>query len=339
MGALSLPELQSLQDDYAQVSMVAGMNPHYVEKMDLEKGALLLGQMSEEMGAALLAPTCAAELLDDLEYLGDVPETLLDDLVLRQKANEVARQIDQITEVDAIPILCGFVGGLDLDRLDKRDKLADIITEKVAILSVHKIIELVAKNGGSVEYELPEQVTTYIETIRNIKGVMYLLASISETHKILEFPLQGVVNADTKWTGQDEMEEVVKIEEESHLASQVFRIITNDNSQFKRAIKTSQVWAKEGLDESKVPRLTKEQVARFLKIGVRYFTWYSLLDEKWTGEAEDKYFDNFQVLLNTFRDTENPNYLGNTIPRTFNDSIANELAFADTRLFTEETEN
>jgi hypothetical protein len=339
MGALTIPELETLHDDFAQVSMVAGMSPHYVEKMDFEMAIPSLEPMSEEMGAALLAPICAAELLDDLGYSGEIPDTLLDDLVLRQKANEVARQIDQITDVDAIPVLSRFVGGLDLDQLGKRETVADMITEKVAILAVHKIVELVGKNAGSVEYDLPEQVTNYIETIKEIKLVMYKLSFLAETHKILEYPLSDVVDADAKWKGQEEMEAVVKKQEELALAGQIFRIVAGDDGQLRRGVSYSQLWAKEGLDDNNVYHLTKEQTIRFLKIGARYFTWYSLLDEKWTGEAEYNYHNDFLEFLNVMNDPQNPNYCGKLIPKYVNDSIVKELEFAYPRMFEDDDEN
>ena len=341
MGPSSFQEFDRLQENFAQASMEATAKPQSFEKVEIAtknaKGGrkinILTRNVSEDQARSFLVPQKASELLSKQPNLKNVPPSLQSERVLRENAHDVAKRIEQVDDITLIPILNRFIAGLDLDKLGRSDLVADRIGEKISILSLHKVIELIGKNDGTLELDLPEQVTSYFEVIRRIKNLTNRLSDLSKSEPTLTNTMESCVNGNEKWQNQDKMEEVVKEQEESFLASQLFRNLAGSNNYLKRAIQYSQLWEQEGLSLENVYHLSNEEITTYLQMGVRYFAWYTLLDNRWEGDSEDNYFDDFQAFLNTFTDSEDPNFLGKLIPQEFHQSLKSELTATKDALF------
>lgn len=341
MSPKSVGEMELMLEQFSMADTRLGSTPHYIDRSEAYRESAKLTkrkggsptEVSETLGAVYLAPRKASILLRQMPAFDDVPKTLDGEKNLRRSAHELAQEIIAVDDPNMIPILSRFIGGLDIDRLNQRDIVSEAITEKVAILSLYKIIELVGKNKGKVDCELPDQAKEYIETIRRVKEMAYSLEELAESNQVLNRPMDEVVSGDEKWAEQDAMEAVIKKQQETQLGGRVFQIAAGVGHYLRRAIQYSQMWEKEGLSPDEIYHLTGEQIDNLVKVGARYFSWYSLLDDQWIGEAETNYDDDFQAFTRIFIDKDDPNFIGNLIPPETLQSVRTELEAVDKALF------
>lgn len=341
MSPLSVQEIEGLRNDFAQLDINAGMKPHYLEREEATRETIRRAKamdftdtkMSETMAGAYLAPEKASRLLEYRPYMGNVPDSMENEVNLRLRANEVAWQIHLLDDPKVVPALFDFVREIDIDNLDRQDTVSGAIVEKVAIVGLHKIIELMGKDGAQIEMELPKSVSRYIDTITRIKSTLASLEELAAVCPVLEASLQEAARPDEKWQGQNQMEKVLKDKKYLELGYQVFNVIVGSESVLKGAIKYSRRWEKEGLSTDGIYHLREEEVIRLVQLGVRYFSWYTLLDEQWTGEFEENYVEDFESFAKVFTDKNDPNYLGNLISEELHKSICGELERADQAIF------
>lgn len=329
------------QEKLEQLTMDARSAPVFLDRRTALRQAIEEGKnfifspteskmMSVEQSGLRLAPKTALELLKQTPDFDHMPKSLEKTITLRTKAQAVAQQIMEVNSLETIPTLSMFLNGINLDEVNQSELVTDAITEKIALLSLYKIIELMMQLGKPKQIDLPEQVKDYILIVGKARMLACQLEAASEEYGVLLQPMKKTVSADGPWIGQDKIKPLMQKE---NLGREIWQLFAGSEQYLKKAIVYSQLWDKEGLDGDKTYRVTNEQIIAIIQLGIRYFCWYTHLDETFQAEDKTNYQEDFESFMEIFTDHKNKNYFGHLLPQKVFQSFIAELQVAKKTLF------
>lgn len=329
------------QEKLEQLTMDARSAPVFLDRRTALRQAIEEGKnfifspteskiMSVEQSGLHLAPKTALELLKQTPDFDRMPESLEKTIALRTKAQAVAQQIMEVNSLETIPTLAMFLNGINLDKVNQSELVTDAITEKIALLGFYKIIELMTQLGRPKQIDLPEQIEDYILVIGKVRMLTHQLEAISEEHKMLLQPMEMIVDMNKSWVGQDDMKLLMQKE---NLGREIWQLFAGSEQYLKKAIVYSQLWDKEGLDGDKTYHVVSEQIITVIQLGIRYFCWYTHLDETFQAEDKANYREDFEGFMEIFTDHKSKNYFGHLLPQEVFQSFIAELQTIKKALF------
>jgi hypothetical protein len=232
--------------------------------------------LSENQLISKLTPWRAIELVTEETLSPNIPDSLAQLASYRKKAQEAAIRVNQTVNPEAIPVLARLIDGTELASEENLENANEIVHQKLGIIAVHKIIELVSQNGGSfTKYEgiLPSNVKEYLMTVSSVRN--FKMLAIEGPFEDTAFIDGENLIDDTDWPVNNEAINFVAELEKTN--SQITEIMRNFKN-IQEITRYQHIWEQEGLDSSKLYRISLSDTTQLVKNMIKYMTWATQAD-------------------------------------------------------------